>query len=85
MLKPLEDHVVLLPIKEEKTTASGIILVTDDKEKPSMATVVAVGPKVDNIHVQDVVIYQPYSSTKVKHNQTEYLIVQAKNIFAIVE
>ena len=85
MLKPLEDHVILTSVKEDKTTASGIILVTDDKEKPSLAKVVAIGPKVENIQTGDTVIYQQYTGTKVTYEEQDYIIVQAKNILAIVE
>ncbi len=85
MLKPLEDYVVLSVKKEEKTTASGIILATEDKDRPAMGKVISVGPKVENIKEEDEVIYQSYAGTKVKLNQIEYILVQSKNIFAIVE
>jgi chaperonin GroES len=32
-----------------------------------------------------LVIYQSYAGTKVKIEQTEYLLVQSKNILAILE
>lgn len=38
----LEDHILVEPNKEENTTASGIILPNDDKEKPSKGTVIAI-------------------------------------------
>jgi len=85
VLKPLEDYVVLSVKKEEKTTASGIILATEDKDRPAMGKVISVGPKVENIKEEDEVIYQSYAGTKVKLNQIEYILVQSKNIFAIVE
>jgi chaperonin GroES len=85
MLKPLEDYVVLRFEKEEKKTESGIILTTDDKEKPAIGKVLSVGPKVENLKKDDKVIYQTYSGTKVKYEGTEYLLIQAKNILAIIE
>lgn len=84
MLKPLEDYVVLSFEKEEKTTKSGIILTTEEKDKPAMGKVLAVGPKVENLKENDQVIYQSYSGTKVKLDGREYLIIQAKNILAII-
>lgn len=46
MLKPLHKNVILKKEKEEKetTTASGIILTDNGKNKPSYAVVVAIGP-----------------------------------------
>ncbi len=85
MLRPLEDFVVLSISKEERTTQSGILLSADEKDKPAMAHVLAMGPKVENIHVGDEVIYQTYSGTKVKLEGQDYVIVQAKNIFAVIE
>lgn len=85
MLKPLEDYVVLSFEKEEKTTKSGIILTTEEKDKPVMGKVLALGPKVESMKLNDHVIYQSYSGTKVKLDNQEYLIIQAKNILAIVE
>ncbi|MCD8562050.1 MAG: co-chaperone GroES [Acholeplasmataceae bacterium] len=85
MLKPLEDYVVLSLEKEEKTTKSGIILTTEDKDKPAMGKVLALGPKVEQLKQGDHVIYQSYSGTKMKLEGQEYLIIQAKHILAIVE
>lgn len=85
MLRPLEDYVVLKVKKEEKTTASGIILATEEKDKPATGVVISVGPKVENIKANDEVIYQTYAGTKVKLDQEEYLLVQSKNIFAVIE
>lgn len=85
MLRPLEDYVVLKVKKEEKTTTSGIILATEEKDKPATGVVISVGPKVENIKANDEVIYQTYAGTKVKLDQEEYLLVQSKNIFAVIE
>ncbi len=85
MIRPLEDYVVLSVKKEEKTTASGIIVATEDKEKPAIGKVISVGPKVENIKTNDEVIYQNYAGTKVKIEQIEYLLVQSKNILAVLE
>ena len=43
MIKPLHDNVVLKKEKVENKTSSGIILTTESKSMPSVATVVAIG------------------------------------------
>ena len=42
-LKPLGDRLIVKPIDEEETTASGIVLPDTAKEKPQKGKVVAVG------------------------------------------
>src|ERR1700710_2235616 len=42
-LKPLGDRLIVKPIEEEATTASGIVLPDTAKEKPQKGKVVAVG------------------------------------------
>jgi chaperonin GroES len=50
-LIPLVDHILVEPTQAETTTASGIILPTDDKEKPSKGKVIAL-PK-DGKYIKD--------------------------------
>ena len=93
MLKPLHDHVVLETTPKEKTTKSGIILTSSDSEKPSVATVVAVGEgRIENdkrvplsISVGDKVVYKRYATTEFKFNDKDYLIIKEADILAIVE
>jgi chaperonin GroES len=85
MLKPLELYVVLALEKEEKKTASGIILSTDEKDKPAFGKVLAVGPKVEGLKVGDQVVYQTYSGTTIKLEGKDYLVIKAENILAKVE
>ena len=43
-LVPLSDRAVLKELEAEETTASGIVLPGQAKEKPQQAEVIAVGP-----------------------------------------
>ncbi|MCK4831687.1 MAG: co-chaperone GroES, partial [Anaerolineales bacterium] len=43
-VKPLGDRVVVKPVEQEQTTASGIILPETAKEKPQEGKVLAAGP-----------------------------------------
>jgi len=93
MIVPLQDRVLLEKVEAEKKTASGIILAETSKEKPSMATVIAVGPgKVEDgktipvgVEVNQRVIFKQYAGTDVKYGNKDYLIVESKDILAIVE
>ncbi|HJP65155.1 MAG TPA: co-chaperone GroES [Actinomycetota bacterium] len=93
-LKPLEDRVVVKPLEEEETTASGLVIPDTAKEKPTIGEVVAVGPgrfedgnrvPVD-VKAGDKVIYSKYGGNEWKDRDgTEYVILQARDIYAIVE
>ncbi len=90
---PLGDRVVLKQVEAEETTASGIVLPGQAKEKPQFAVVVAVGPGgvVDgkevkmNVKVDDKVIYSRYAGNEVKLDKEEYIIVRQDDILAVVE
>ena len=77
----------------EETTKSGILLAGSAKEKPQIASVIAVGPggMVDGkevtmyVKVGDKVITSKYSGTEVKIDGQEYTIVRQSDILAVVE
>lgn len=90
-LIPLEDHIIVEALEPEKTTASGIILPTDSKEKPSMGSVIAVWPgkMLDNgsrspmdIAVGDTVYFTKYSPDELEVDGKHYLIVKHSSILA---
>ena len=92
-LQPLGDRVVVEPIEQEETTASGIVLPESAKEKPQRGTVIAVGPgardedgdRMDmDVAVGDVVVYAQYAGTTYKIDDTKYLVLSEKDILAKV-
>jgi chaperonin 10 Kd subunit len=83
-IKPLADRVVAVREKAQEKTASGLYLPDSSKEKPVIATVVAVGPKVEQVAVGDKIVYKEYSTTDLKINETEYLIVKEDDVLATV-
>ncbi len=94
MIRPLYDRVLLEKIEAQTQTASGIILSEASQEQPATAVVIAVGDgrvTDDNkvipvdVKVGDVVVYKKYSATEFKHQGKEFLIVEMKDILAVVE
>lgn len=87
-IKPLADRVLVEPAAAETTTASGIIIPDNAKEKPQKGTVVAVGTgKKDEpltVKVGDTVLYGKYSGTELKLDGTDYLMMRESDILAIV-
>jgi len=93
-IKPLEDRILVSPLEAETTTASGLVIPETAKEKPQEGKVLAVGPgRVDDkgvrvpmdIKVGDVVIYSKYGGTEVKYSGEEYLLLNARDVLAVVE
>lgn len=83
-IKPLADRVVAVREKAQETTASGLYLPTEAKEKPVLAKVEAVGPDVKGLKVGDRIVYKEYSTTELKIDGTEYLIVKEEDVLATV-
>ena len=92
-LVPLGDKVVLKQLEAEETTASGIVLPGQNKEKPQQAEVIAVGPgtlpdgkevKME-VAVGEKVIYSKYTGTEVKIDDEEFIIVKQSDILAILK
>lgn len=93
-IKPLEDRVLVQPLEAEQTTASGLVIPDTAKEKPQEGKVVAAGPgRVDDkgtrvpmdVKEGDVVIFSKYGGTEVKYDGNEYLLLNARDILAVVE
>lgn len=89
-IKPLGDRVVIKRLEAEEKTKSGIVLPSQAKEQPQMATVVAVGPggmvegkevKME-VKVGDTVIFSKYAGTEIKYDGEEYTIVSQRDILA---
>ena len=93
-LKPLGDRVILRLVEQEEKTRGGILLPDTAKEKPQKGEVLAVGSGkiLDNgekipldVQVGNKVIFGRYSGTEVKVEGEEYLIVNERDILAVVD
>ena len=80
MLKPLKDYIVAKKEAGESITASGLLL--PEKEKPAYAVVESVGKDVKEIKKGDKIIYKEYSTTPVKLDKTEYILVKEEDVLA---
>jgi chaperonin GroES len=93
-IKPLFDNVLIKPLEGEETLPSGIVLPDSAKEKPQMGLVMAVGTGWHNdqgkvfpmeIKVGQKVMYKKWGGNEVKVNGEEWMIVEQKDVLAIVE
>jgi chaperonin GroES len=87
-IKPLADRVLIEPLEAETTTASGIIIPDNAKEKPQKGTVIAVGKGTKDepmtVKVGDTVLFGKYAGTELVLEGTEYLIMREADILAII-
>lgn len=92
-IKPLFDNVLIKPLEAEQKTASGIVLPDTAKEKPQAGLVMAVGEGWHNnegkifpvkVKVGQKVMYKKWGGNEVKVNHEEWIIVEQKDILAIV-
>lgn len=83
-IKPLGDRVVAVREQAQEKTASGLYLPDNAKEKPVLAKVEAVGPEVKSVKKGDKILYKEYSTTEIKIDGTEYLIVKEEDILGTV-
>jgi len=91
---PIGGYILVKPVAEEQTLASGIVLPdTINKEKPQKGEVVALGTqrlsksgeKIDfNVKAGDVVLFKKYSPDEVEIDGEDYLIMDEDAILGII-
>ncbi|HVV25529.1 MAG TPA: co-chaperone GroES [Candidatus Saccharimonadales bacterium] len=84
-LQPLGDYVVALGEEAETKTASGIYLPEKAAEKPKTAKVVAVGSNVKQVKKGDRIVYKSFSTTEVKVEGKDYILVKEEDVLATVK
>lgn len=82
--KPLGKRVLVQIIETENKTASGIYIPDSAKEKPSIATVIAVGADIEGVKVNDKVVFGKYSGTQLNLEGSEYLVLETKDILGVM-
>jgi len=99
-IKPLFDYVLIKPIEAETKTPSGIVLPDTAKEKPQIGEVMAVGPGSKDskcccddkecsggemvVKVGDKVLYKKWGGNEVKVGMEEWLLIEQKDIMAVI-
>lgn len=93
-LKPLGNRVLAQRLEAEETLKGGIILPDTAKKKQETARVVAVGEGSKNkdgqltpppVKVGDTILMDKYAGQEVTLDESEYVIVRADDIIAVIE
>lgn len=93
-LKPLNDRVLIKVAEAEEKTAGGLLLTEATKDKPSIGTVIAVGPgtvddegnrKPLSISPGNTVLYSKYAGNDFKGKDgSDYIALRASDVMAIL-
>jgi chaperonin GroES len=95
-ITPIDERVLIKPLKEEARSIGNIIIPDTAKERPQMGEVVALGDDVEIadrkqkklseiIKIGDRVVYARYGGTEFKMDNEEYLLVSRNDILAVVQ
>ncbi|XP_062193795.1 20 kDa chaperonin, chloroplastic-like [Phragmites australis] len=92
-LKPLNDRILIKVAEAEEQTDGGLLLTQATKEKPSVGTVIAVGPgplgedgsrKALSITPGSNVMYTKYAGNEFKGEDGEYIVLRASDVMAVL-
>ena len=84
-LHPMADWVVAEAEEAPAKTASGLYLPDKATEKPKVAKVLKVGKNVKEVKAGDRIVYKTYSTTEIKVEGKEYILVKEEDILATVK
>ena len=93
-LQPLPGYLIVEPLKQEKTTESGILLAESHEEKPQSGKVLAVGDefltdygikKTSPVKIGDVVIYKEWGGKDFKDGETNLMILKFEDVMATIK
>jgi chaperonin GroES len=90
---PIEDRVLIEPAAAATVSAAGIVLPTGASEAPLRGEVLAIGAGKSNkdgslaalpVKVGDNVVYAKFSGSIIEVGGSEFLIVRANEILAVI-
>ena len=83
--QPLGKRVLVERLEDVKTTASGIIIPDNAKEKPLSGKVLAVSSEVEGVSVGDSVVFAKYGGTEVVLDGKTYLVLKIEDLLGVLK
>lgn len=83
--QPLGKRVLVERLEDVKTTASGIIIPDNAKEKPLSGKVLAVSSEVEGVSVGDSVVFAKYGGTEVALEGKTYLVLKIEDVLGVLK
>ncbi|MBQ6671592.1 MAG: co-chaperone GroES [Spirochaetales bacterium] len=85
-VKPLGERVLVKMDKVEEKTAGGIYIPqTAQQEKTQIAVIEAIGADVKTVKAGQKILHDKYAGTSVKIDGEDYLILNIKDVLAVIE
>ena len=86
-MKAINDYIVIQKIKEQKTTAGGLLLTdkTDVDNRYKKAKVVSVGNLADIIKVNSIVMYDKHAGHDVEYDDIMYRVIKLRDVVLVDE
>ncbi len=86
--QPLGQRILIERVEEATTTASGIIIPDNAKEKPLSGKVLAVSKEVNEegeVKVDDKILFAKYSGTEVSLEGKDYLVLNLDDVLGVLK
>ena len=83
--QPLGKRVLVERLEDVKTTASGIIIPDNAKEKPLSGKVLAVSSEVEGVSVGDSVVFAKCGGTEVALDGKTYLVLKIEDVLGVLK
>lgn len=92
-IHPVAGYLLVQPQKQEKTTASGIVLPDNHQDKPQQGRVLAVGGStfidgheiISPCKVDDIAVYREWGGKEYKEDNVDLLLLKFDDIMAIIK
>jgi chaperonin GroES len=83
-IKPTADNIFAKPDETVKQTKSGFLLGEGAVEQPKIAEVINIGGKVTSLKSGDRIIYKSYSTTDIKLDDQDYILMKEEDVVGVV-
>jgi len=85
-VKPLANRVMVLPVDQEteEVRASGLITMKSDPPPSTRGKVIAIGEKVLDVKVGDLVQYGQHAGSVFPWEEKEYLMIREPDIICVL-
>ena len=85
-VKPLANRVMILPVDQEteEVRASGLITMTKELPPSTRGKVIAIGEKVSDVKVGDLVQYGQHAGSIFPWEEKEYLMIREPDIICVL-
>ncbi|MGB2553198.1 MULTISPECIES: co-chaperone GroES [unclassified Campylobacter] len=83
--QPLGKRILVERLEDVKTTATGIIIPDNAKEKPLSGKVLAVSSEVENVKTGDDVVFGKYAGTEITLEGKTYLVLNLDDVLGVIK